>query len=84
MKYHDKLLHLWSQFDSQYLQFLNVGDIKEKYQVNLYLEENREKVFKTKQKQEEKDRFAVELREQLMRVDTQIKEIDREGKEAMR
>lgn len=84
MKYHDKLLHLWFQFDSQYLQFLNVGDIKEKYQVNLYLEENREKVFKTKQKQEEKDRFAVELREQLMRVDTQIKEIDREGKEAMR
>lgn len=41
-------------------------------------------MFKTKQKQEEKDRFAVELREQLMRVDTQIKEIDREGKEAMR
>jgi|JI6StandDraft_1071083.scaffolds.fasta_scaffold23184_6 hypothetical protein len=45
MRGYDIFKQYWSEFDAKYLKFLNVSDIKEKYQLNAYIDEQKELLF---------------------------------------
>lgn len=72
MKMYDISKEYWRQFDSRYLGFLNVEGINEQHQLNRYLDQQKEALFASQQRQQARDQEATRLRQQLAAVDKQL------------